>query len=298
MDGEPEVNKSFINRVVVLGENTLIGKALVHALKEERVEVNAPIKDEVNIFELSSLNTYLDDIKPNCLINAFGYELIQDAEKNPDEAFRINRTLPFRLAKLLKEKNIFFITYSTDFVFDGKKDSPYTVEDKPNPKTVYGKSKLEGEKAILNSGISNFLIIRTSLLFGPWQDNFVEDILEMIKDRKKLFMVHDKIASPTYSLDLAKYSISLMKKKAKGIFHLCNSGQASWCELAAQVVNIVGSRCKIEPTTSDHSLASYPAYSVLDTSKFYQLTRIKPRSWIQALQEYLFYYHSSYFEEE
>ncbi len=294
MENEP--NKPN-NKVILFGEDTLIGKALAYTLKQENMEVYLP-SENLDVFNLSSVEDFINEINPKYVINAVSYELIRDAEKFPERAFKFNKLFPHRLARLLKEKEIFLINYSTDFIFDGKKESPYTVEDKPNPKSVYGKSKLEGEKAILDSGIPNYLIIRTSLLFGPWKHNFVENILKLIKNNKKLFITNDKIASPTYTLDLAKYSLMLIRKEAKGIFHICNSGQASWCELANQTAKMIGSKCIIEPIKSNEKdLYLFPSYSVLDTSKFYQLTHIKPRSWIQALQEYLFAFHSSEFEE-
>ena len=297
-DNKISSNNFKDKKIVIFGEDTLLGKALIHVFQAENINLESPSKEKVDIFNVSSIEHYLEEIKPDYVINTVGYDLIQDAEKHPDEAFRLNKILPYRLSRLLKKKNIFFVNYSTDYVFDGKKDSPYTVEDKPNPTSIYGKSKLEGEKVILESGISNFLIIRTSLLFGPWKNNFVENILELIKKNKKITVINDKVMSPTYTLDLAKYSLLLLKKNAKGIFHLCNSGQASWCELASQVAKMIGSKCKIEPVKSDkRSYTLFPSYSVLDTTKFYKLTHIKPRSWVQALQEYLFVFHSSYFEE-
>ena len=218
------------------------------------------------------------------------YTRVDQAEEEKELAFQLNRRLPTLLGNVARKKDIYLVHYSTDFVFDGKKNTPYTPQDKTNPLSVYGKSKLEGENSLLDKTWNKLLIIRTAWLFGPNKTNFVARILELAQNKETLNVVHDQVGSPTYTIDLANYTLELIKKAAHGLYHLSNSGQASWCELASEAVKCAGLHCRVNPITSSEypQKAVRPPYSVLDCSEFIDLTGIKPRPWIQALRDYIF----------
>ncbi len=272
--------------------------ALSHVFKGQscyRVIVHG--KEDFDALDFSLLWEFLKKYQPDIVINSISYNLVDNAETLKEKAWLMNATLPEKLADFLSSLNKYLVHFSTFLVFDGKKNSPYQENDLPSPIGFFGKSKVQGERAIIEAGLKNFLIIRTSWLFGPWRPNFVRHIIEASSRKKSLTAIHDQVGCPTYTIDLAQYTALLIKKHAQGIFHVCNTGEATWCELASEVLSILGRECRLDPITSPlyHQRAKRPPYGVLDTSKFTTYTGIRPRSWIVALRDFLF---SSYCREE
>lgn len=279
------------NKAVVLGGRTgLLGQSLVRALTGAGWAVTPLGRADVDIFDSGSLGALLDREECGALFNTVAYTQVDKAEDEPGEAYRLNGKLPELLGKLARPRGIRLVHYSTDFVFDGRADMPYAPEAPTNPLSVYGKSKLEGERALLALDVPGLLIIRTSWLFGPGKANFVQKILDLAKTRDHLDVVHDQVGSPTYTPDLARNSVALVRAGGSGIHHLACSGQASWCELASEAVAAAGLHCSVRPITTDQypTKARRPAYSVLDLTKFTAATGIKPRPWVQCLREYVF----------
>lgn len=282
--------------LILGGKHGLLGKSLAHFLRCHGWETISQGREDVDICNYDSLAKYIEKIEPECILNTIAYTKVDQAEDEKDLAFSLNKTFPSNLARIIQDKDIYLITYSTDYVFDGKKHSPYTCADQTNPLSIYGQSKLAGEKALLESGLDKLLIIRTSWLFGPWKTNFVNKMIDLACKQSKIKVVHDQVGSPTYTLDLACYTCRLFQHDVNGIFHICNRGQASWCELAAETLNIAGLDCSIEPISSDEfpQKAKRPSYSILDTSKFTEVTHEKPRPWLQALRDYMFCFQSDH----
>jgi len=282
------------------GKRGLLGQALAQCLEQQGWETIRQGCEDVDIFDRSDLKRYIEGIEPDCVFNALGYTQVDRAEDEADKAYLLNSTFPKLLVEILEAHGVYLISYSTDYVFDGHSSEPYACEDPPNPASIYGKSKLAGERALLDAGLEQVLIIRTSWLFGPWKTNFIQKIMEQAKKSSNLKVVHDQVGSPTYTLDLACYTCKLFQHDASGIYHICNSGQASWCELAAEALGISGKSCSVQPLTAQEyrQQAARPAYSVLDTSKFAQLTGEKPRSWLQALRDYMYFFETDEMEEE
>ena len=276
--------------VVLGGKTGLLGQALCLALSRQGWTMNAPGRDELNLFERPAVEEYLARTGATVLFNTVAYTKVDQAEDEPAEASRLNRQLPLVLGKAVQNAGVSLVHYSTDFVFNGRKTSPYTPGDQPAPGSVYGQTKLLGERELLALDLPNLLIIRTSWLFGPCKTNFVTRILELAATRPELSVVHDQIGSPSYTPDLAAGSLALLDKGATGIFHLANAGQASWCELATEAVRGADLACRIKPIPSSEypQKACRPAYSVLDLSAFTAVTGIAPRPWVQALREFLF----------
>ena len=276
--------------VVLGGKTGLLGQALCLALSRQGWTVNAPGRDDLNLFERPAVEEYLARTKATVLFNTVAYTKVDQAEDEPAEASRLNRQLPLVLGKAVQNTGVPLVHYSTDFVFNGKKTTPYSPGDQPAPGSVYGQTKLQGERELLALDLPNLLIIRTSWLFGPCKTNFVTRILELAATRPELSVVHDQIGSPSYTPDLAAGSLALLDKGATGIFHLANAGQASWCELATEAVRGADLACRIKPIPSSEypQKACRPAYSVLDLGAFTAATGIAPRPWLQALREFLF----------
>lgn len=276
--------------VVLGGKTGLLGQALSMAMTRRGWTVHAPGRADLDLFDRPAVEDYLARTGADILFNTVAYTKVDQAEDEPSEAARLNRQLPLVLGQAARNAGVRLVHYSTDFVFNGKKTTPYTTEDQPDPRSVYGSTKLQGERELLALGLPGLIIIRTSWLFGPCKINFVTRILELAAARPELSVVHDQVGSPSYTPDLAANSLALVDAGATGLFHLANSGQASWCELAAEAVRGADLPCRVKPITSAQypQKAVRPAYSVLDLSKFTAATGITPRPWLQALREFLF----------
>ncbi|SME91746.1 dTDP-4-dehydrorhamnose reductase [Desulfovibrio gilichinskyi] len=278
-------------KAVILGGSTgLLGQSLTEELRKNDVTAIPLSRNDFDPLNEQSTTAFFEREEPDFIFNTIAYTMVDQAEDEKNKAHLLNTTLPVILGRLAKKHQAKLIHFSTDFVFDGKKDSPYTETDKTNPKSVYGATKLDGEEKLLDIEYENILIIRTAWLFGPYKTNFVQKILKFAREKDFLSIVHDQTGSPTYTPDLSEYTIALLKAEANGIFNVVNSGKASWCELATEAINCAGINCLITPvpTSSYPSKAERPSYSVLDTSKFTEVTGITPRSWVQALRDYLY----------
>ena len=278
--------------IMVLGGATgLLGQALVQAAAIGGYEVVASARNDFNPLDAESVAAYIDAHAPGIICNTIAYTQVDKAEDEEEQALNLNRLFPRILGRIVKERpSIYLLHCSTDFVFNGRKKEPYRETDATDPLNVYGRSKLEGEKALLELQIEKLCIVRTAWLFGPGKKNFVSTILGLCGTGKSLNVVHDQIGSPTYTTDLAAYCIHLLEAGGRGIFHVTNSGQASWCELASEAARLAQIECPIMPVTSGEypHKAVRPAYSVLDCSKFTETTGITPRSWSRALSDYIF----------
>ncbi len=276
--------------LILGGKTGLLGQSLAEILHRSGWTTICPGREDLDLFDSSRVEELADRQGVTHVFNAVAYTQVDKAEDDPDEAARLNRTLPIRIGQICRTLDIPLVHYSTDFVFNGKKERPYRPEDETAPLSVYGRTKLEGETGLLELGLNNLLILRTAWLFGPCRTNFIERILTLAREREELTVIHDQIGCPTYTPDLARHTLELVAKQASGIFHLANGGQASWCEFAAEAVTCAGLPCRVQPVTSEEypQKAVRPRFSVLDTSAFTRMTGTTPRPWVQALREYLF----------
>jgi dTDP-4-dehydrorhamnose reductase len=278
-------------RAIVLGGKTgLLGRPLAEALTRAGFTVWATTRSELDPCDRAAVAKGLADFGASHLFNTVAYTAVDKAEDEPEAAYQLNRDLPLLLGQACGEADVAFVHYSTDFVFDGTKKSPYTEEDATNPQSVYGASKLAGEQAVLALGLPKVQILRTAWLYGPGKKNFVATILHLARGRDVLRVVHDQIGSPTYTLDLAGWSADLARTGATGIFHAAGSGEASWCELATEAVIAAALPCRVVPITSAEypQKATRPPYSVLDTDKLARTIGREPRPWIQCVREYVY----------
>lgn len=279
-------------KALVLGGATgLLGQALMAGLSAAGWEAQALGRQDGDLLDPAFLQENLKKAEADIVFNTIAWTQVDDAEDNPDQAMKVNRALPDCLARLVRnEENAHLVHFSTDFVFSGDYHGPWKETDEPAPASVYGATKLAGEKAVLSLLPERSCIIRTAWLFGPGRKNFVQTILNACQERDLLRVVDDQIGSPTYTPDLAEWSIALAAKRATGIWHGVNSGQASWCELATEAVQLVSGSCRVAPITSAEwpQKARRPRNSRLDNSKLAEFLGAKPRPWPKALRDYLF----------
>ena len=221
------------------------------------------------------------------IINCVGYNDVDKAQ-NDNKTFLLNEKAPQKLAEFAKRINAIFVTYSTDFVFDGKKEIPYIEDDNPKPLSKYALSKYEGEKAVLTDWEKSF-VIRTSWLFGKNGENFNTQVINWSKTRDKLSIVDDQISAPTYSKDLAEFSWKLIQTEQFGLYHITNNGIASKYEQAKYVLEKIGWKGTLETAkTEDFNLpAKRPHFSKLSSEKVEKLLGERIPDWKSGIDRYL-----------
>lgn len=238
---------------------------------------------------------FVDAMKPGLIINCAAYTNVDGCENEQDLAEQVNGDAVGYLGEAAEKVGAVLVHISTDYVFDGSKSTPYTEEDSTNPQSAYGRSKLFGEQALLSSGLSRFYIVRTSWLYGPGGQNFVETIIRLSKERPELGIVADQIGSPTYTADLAAAILDLIDTSSPyGIYHYSNQGQCSWYEFSVKIVELARARgefLKVETIkpirTEDYPLpAERPKYSVFSKEKYQNATGRLVPSWEESLARY------------
>lgn len=278
-----------IPRALVLGGKTgMLGQALMREGRQRKWQMVSLGREDGDICDVDFLEKQISLLNPDYIFNAVAYTAVDKAESAVSDAYRFNKTLPENITRIIRQSSCHCIHYSTDFVFNGKKTTPYVETDGTDPQSVYGSSKLAGEIAMLK--IDNAAVLRTAWLFGAGRKNFVSTILTLAHQKDLLRVVHDQIGSPTGTSDLAEMSFLAAEQKGQGLFHAVNGGSASWCDLASESISLMNLSTFVEPIASNEwpQEAIRPAYSVLNTKHFSETFNMTPRPWPQALREYLF----------
>jgi len=263
-------------KILILGAYGMLGSDLVKVLSP-LYDVIAWGHGDIDVTDENAVKVSVSEINPDIIINATGYTNVDGAEKNPEGAFALNGDA----VKYLNDLGIVLVHYSTDYVFDGEKDSEYEEEDETCPINVYGKSKLRGEQSMNKKSY----LIRTSWLYGRSGNNFVETMLSLAKNRNEIKVVNDQIGKPTYTLDLATATAKLISDTAPfGTYHLVNEGTMSWYDFAKEIFEISGANVKLTPVASSEFSrpAMRPKNSALKNTK-----RPLLRSATEALRDYL-----------
>jgi dTDP-4-dehydrorhamnose reductase len=244
--------------------------------------------DDFDITNQEETLQALVEIKPLWVINAAAYTQVDRCEEEREQAFQVNTGGVKNLALACKEVRAKLLHVSTDYVFDGKTKKPYREGDAPNPLSVYGQSKCEGESALQNI-LDDFIIVRTGGLYGTGGPNFVNTIVTLSQERDELTVVNDQWVSPTYTVDLSKAIGTLVKLSPQGIFHVVNSDHCTWYECACTILEHIGSTSTVIPISSEdyNRPAARPAFGVLDCRRFTEVTKTTMRPWKEALREYL-----------
>lgn len=274
--------------VLVTGGSGQLGQALQSvAAKYSEIEFHFASSAEANITNKKNLRAIFTKIKPAYCINAAAYTAVDKAESDAENAYAINVDGAKKLAEICSDFNTTLIHVSTDFVFDGNKNEPYTETDATNPEGVYGKTKRQGEEAIEAAWQKHF-IIRTSWLYSEFGNNFMKTMLRLSQDRSSLNVVSDQIGTPTYATDLAEALIAIIQsgKEMYGMYHYSNEGVASWYDFAKEIFDL--NHVKIDlspiPTEAYPTPAKRPKYSVLDKTKIKDTFGIQIKNWKDSLK--------------
>lgn len=275
-------------RPLVTGSSGQLGSVLSGILAERYPSMVAASRMELDITDKDRLVLEIERLEPNVIINCAGITDVDGCERNPHLANLVNREGATNIARAARAVGARLFHVSTDFVFDGAGTVPYREEEPAAPISVYGKSKWEGEQAIIREH-PNHLILRTSWVYGGTRAGFVRAILEKAKKKLPLQVVTDQVGGPTYRFDLANAICRLLSLPYRGILHFANSGQCSRFEFAKAILAAAGIPNSVEPITTvlRPGQAPRPKFSVLDTSHFQELTGESIRDWKLALQDFL-----------
>ncbi len=281
-------------KILITGASGMLGTALcrkIEASKSDLLKTTFPESHRdttlLDITNADNLADVFEQYQPEVVFNCGAYTDVDGAQSNIQAAMKVNADGPGNLAQQCKNTGALLVHVGTDYVFNGKSTVPYKTGDKPCPNTIYGKSKLEGEKAIIESGCKS-IIIRTSWLFGPNGKNFVATIINLARTRDQIKVVNDQTGCPTYTLDLADAMIALADKKASGIFHFCNPPACTWYDFAREIVKTANLECEVLPCTTEDfpRPAPRPAYSVMDLTETIKIIG-DIRTWKISLDHYI-----------
>jgi len=275
-------------KVLVTGANGQLGKELVSVQADSTVVVVGYGRDRLDITDMAACRRILLEESPDAVIHCAAYTAVDQAESEPDIAYRINAAGTRNMVVASEEIGAKFCYISTDYVFDGRGTKPYHEYDRTDPQSVYGMTKLAGEQ-LTQSLSSRYYIVRTSWVYGKHGNNFVKTMLKLGAERDCLKVVHDQIGSPTCTLDLARFLLTLVTTDSYGIYHASNTGMCSWYEFAQAIFAEAGMEVRVEPCTTEEfpRPALRPSYSVMDHGaiRSNQLPLMRP--WREALKDYL-----------
>jgi dTDP-4-dehydrorhamnose reductase len=254
-------------RILLTGRNGQVGWELARLLPSLGALVSTG-RDELDLADADAIRRVVREAKPQLIVNAAAYTAVDKAESEPELAMRINAMAPGVLAEEAKRIGATLVHYSTDYVFDGTKRGAYVEDDAPNPLSVYGRTKLAGERAIRDSGCRH-LILRTSWVYGPRGKNFFLTIARRASAGERLRVVNDQRGLPTTSGFLAEKTLALLAKNASGLLHLVPAGETTWYDFALEIVRLTGSQSEVQPIKTGEfpTAARRPANSVLDNRK-------------------------------
>lgn len=270
---------------MIIGGTGLLGKALVR--EWSRDEVLAIGSRDVDIRDAKRVREIVAKERPQWIVLSAAYTDVDGCESDPERAFAVNRDGAANVAEAAKSLGVKLLFLSSDYVFDGRKTSPYEAGDGRNPQSVYGRSKAEAEVRLLEI-LPDVCIARTSWLFGKGGKCFPDTILRLAASRPALDVVNDQRGSPTYTVDLARAIIELCRKGASGIVHVTNSGDCTWFEFAREIIKGAELQTEVRPVNSEQMArpAARPAYSVLAATSLHQYS-IEMPAWEDALRRYL-----------
>jgi dTDP-4-dehydrorhamnose reductase len=282
-------------RILLTGANGQVGWELQRSLAPLG-EVIAFDRSQLDLADHDAVRQRVRAIAPNAIVNAAGYTAVDRAESEPELARAINAIAPGVLAEEAQHLDAILVHYSTDYVFDGTKPGPYVETDPPNPLSVYGRTKLEGERAIGASGCRH-LTLRTSWVYGARGHNFLLTMLRLAGERRSLRVVDDQIGAPTWSREIAQATAALLARRelalpgAEGLYNLTAAGATSWCGFARAIfespqmrrLGVTPPSVEAIPSSGYPTPARRPANSRLECSRLFSRSGIRPASWDAAL---------------
>jgi len=271
-------------RILLTGSKGQVGSALAAALAPLG-ELSAFDRQGLDLQDLNSIGPRIKKINPDIIVNAAAYTAVDRAEQEKDLAFAVNSHAVRELAREARSLDALLVHFSTDYVFDGEKSTPYVETDAPNPLNVYGRSKLQGERAIAASGCRHF-IFRTGWVYAPAGRNFVNAILAAAKTKPELCVVNDQRGAPTSAAAIAEAVARILadaslRRKPDGIYHLTAAGETTWYGFAQEILKSAGLEVRVVPVSSAEYGAAAPRLknSLLDNAKLQATFGVALASW-------------------
>lgn len=278
-------------KVLLTGANGQLGHCFMDKFPIDWILL-ATDSQQLDITDNLAVNNFINEHRPDVIVNAAAYTAVDMAEDEQDLAYQINEIGPKNLATAAKKYNAKFIHVSTDYVFDGTKNIPYTEEDTTNPINIYGETKRNGEVAILNNNPSA-IIIRTSWVFSEYGNNFVKTMLKLASNKSELSIINDQLGCPTYAGDIANTILTMIMNHCDGgIYHYCGDQCVTWFKFATKIFLIANElnplttkKVVVKPilTSGYPTKAKRPLYSVLSMNKIEKIAGIKASDWNNAL---------------
>ena len=276
-------------KILVTGAAGLLGHAVVRTAGERGHDVRAFARSALDVTDTAEVERRLRAERPEVVVHCAAYTAVDRAEEESDQAMSVNRDGTRNVAMAAAQVGATVVYPSTDYVFDGRADTPYGPDDVTGPVNAYGVSKLAGEQVLAVSGCS-WMMVRTSWLYGAGGWDFVDVVLEQGERRGRgMTVVDDQLGCPTWAGSLAPGIVELAEAGAKGAYHLCDAGQASWLEFARQVVEEAGIDLELTATSTlaSGAAAQRPPYSVLDCAKGERILEREMTPWRESLHTYL-----------
>lgn len=232
--------------ILITGSDGQLGYDVIRELKKRKIDCIGSVRSDFELTDYEETEKYILKIKPDCIIHCAAYTNVNKAENEKELCYKVNVNGTENIAKVCRKLDAKMIYISTDYIFDGTKDGEYEVDDIPNPLSVYGKTKYEGELKV-KENIDKYFIVRTSWVFGSHGNNFVKTMLKLAKEKESIDVVCDQIGSPTYTVDLARLLCDMMLSDKYGTYNVSNEGFCSWFEFAEQIMKVSRLECKIKP---------------------------------------------------
>lgn len=278
--------------VLVTGGKGQLGTALKYWTER----LNLPFRfffvdaDELDVTDRDQVNAFVEEQNIRYIINCAAYTAVDKAESDTEKVYAINADAVDYIAQVARKAGARVLHISTDFVFDGQSTVPYVETDRPNPLSVYGKSKLKGEEALRSAG-GEWIILRTSWLYSEYGHNFVKTMLRLMNERERLTVVDDQRGAPTYAVDLAEMILHILRYSEEnewksGLYHFSNRGETTWFGFASEIARqaAIDRRELVPVTTAEYGApAPRPPYSVLDVSKISSAFRVEIPRWQDGL---------------
>ena len=237
-------------KVLVTGANGQLGYDVIKRLESEDIEYLGTDRESLDITNKEQVTRVISDYNPDVVIHCAAYTAVDKAEDEKELCYSVNVLGTKYVAEACKEINAKMVYISTDYVFDGEGDKPFEVTDKPNPINYYGKTKYEGELEVQKL-LDKYFVVRISWVFGSNGNNFVKTMLRLGKEKNEISVVADQVGSPTYTYDLAKLLVEMVKTNKYGIYHATNEGYCSWYEFACEIFKQTGMDVKVNPIKTE-----------------------------------------------
>ena len=287
-------------KIVIIGAGGRLGSALMREYRD-RFDVVGLNHAQLDLSNFDEIRETLCATNFDVLVNAAGFTNVDLCETERDQAFLINAEAPRIIAKICRDKGAKLLHFSTDYVFDGEKREPYVESDSANPISVYGESKRAGEQLVLQTA-DRHLVARVSWVFGPDRPSFIDGVIQRAQENEEVAAIGDKFSTPTYTHDIAQMLPRFFELNVEGgVLHFANAGECSWQEYAQWALDCcqgfgISAKAKtvgaLKLKDMKNWVARRPAYSVLSSAKYTQLTDASPRAWRDAVADYIRRFYS------